>query len=263
MDKIKTIVLKEWAEVFKNRMVLFTVVFLPLIMTVIPLAILFSMRGESALQEAGGEMPAQMAAYCAPELSSGDCMQVFLVSQFMMMFMLVPLAIPASIASYSIVGEKTTRSLEPLLATPITTFELLAAKSLAAVIPAVVATYAAFGLFALGAWFMISTPTLFWAVMDARWLLAVFLVGPLMALLAVDVSIIVSSRVNDPRVAEQLSALLILPVIGFFMAQMAGMFVLNQGLVLAAAVVIILLDAFLGYLAVQLFQRETILTRWK
>ena len=31
--KIKTIVRKEWAEVFKNRMVLFTVAFLPLIMT--------------------------------------------------------------------------------------------------------------------------------------------------------------------------------------------------------------------------------------
>jgi ABC-2 type transport system ATP-binding protein len=36
--KIDVIVRKEWAEVFKNRMVLFTVAFLPLLMTAIPLA---------------------------------------------------------------------------------------------------------------------------------------------------------------------------------------------------------------------------------
>ena len=51
------------------------------------------------------------------------------------MFMLIPLFIPVNIAAYSIVGEKTTHSLEPLLATPISTGELLAGKNLASVIP--------------------------------------------------------------------------------------------------------------------------------
>ena len=37
MNKIRTIIRKEWAEVFKNRMVIFTVAFLPLLMTAIPL----------------------------------------------------------------------------------------------------------------------------------------------------------------------------------------------------------------------------------
>ena len=40
MDKINTIVRKEWAEVFRNRLVLFTVAFLPLILTALPLGIL-------------------------------------------------------------------------------------------------------------------------------------------------------------------------------------------------------------------------------
>ncbi len=46
MNKIKTIIKKEWAEVFKNRMVLFTIAFLPLLMTAIPLAIIYSTRGD-------------------------------------------------------------------------------------------------------------------------------------------------------------------------------------------------------------------------
>jgi ABC-2 type transport system permease protein len=266
MNKIKTIIQKEWAEVFKNRMVLFTVAFLPLIMTILPLGILFAIRGDTTIQEmqdVASDMPEQFNAFCPADLSGGECFQVYMVSQFMIMFMIVPLTIPATIASYSIVGEKTTRSLEPLLATPITTVELLVGKSLAAVIPAVVATYAAFGVFALGAWLLIPTPKLFWAVMDARWLLAVFLVGPLMALMAVNVSVMVSSRVNDPRVAEQLSMVVIIPVMAFFFGQLAGLFIINSRVVLVSALVLVVLDVVLVRLAVQLFQREAILTRWK
>ncbi len=57
MKNIKTIIRKEWAEIFKNRMVLFTISFLPLMMTAIPLGILFSMRGEIGMNQAIGDMP--------------------------------------------------------------------------------------------------------------------------------------------------------------------------------------------------------------
>lgn len=263
MKNIWTIIRKEWAEIFKNRMVLFTISFLPLVMTAIPLGIIFTMRGDMAMQDAMGSIPEEFNAFCPANLNSGDCFQVFLVSQFMIMFMLLPLAIPAAIASYSIVGEKTTRSLEPLLATPITTIELLLGKSLAAVIPAVIVTDIAFGIYALGAFILIPSRPVFLAMMDARWLLAIFLVGPLMAIMAVNFSIMISSRVNDPRVAEQLSMVVIIPVLGFFFGQIAGLFVINQQIILWSAFVLVILDAILVYLAVRLFQRETILTRWK
>jgi hypothetical protein len=45
MDKIKTIIDKEWAEVFKNKLVLFSVAFLPIILTALPLITVYSMRG--------------------------------------------------------------------------------------------------------------------------------------------------------------------------------------------------------------------------
>ena len=263
MDKIKTIIFKEWAEVFKNRFVLFTVAFLPLIMTAIPLGILFTMRGEASLEGVSSEMPEQFTALCRADLSGGECFQVYLVSQFMIMFMIIPLAIPATISSYSIVGEKTTHSLEPLLATPITTAELLIGKSLAAAIPAVLATWLGFAVFAAGAWILIPNKALFTAILDLRWLLAIFLVGPLMAIMAVNLSVMISSRVNDPRVAEQISMVVILPVLVAFFGQLAGLFLINRQLILATGGVLIVLDMIMVYLAVRLFQRETILTRWK
>lgn len=263
MKKIKIIIRKEWMEVFKNKMVLFTVIFLPLLLTVIPLVILGVMGEDAGLENMEAEMPQQFSAICPEGLGGGECFQVYMASQFMIMFMIMPLVIPATISSYSIVGEKTTRSLEPLLATPITTGELLVGKGLAAAIPAVLATYVAFALFGIGSLIMIENPVVLRALFDSRWLLAVFVVGPLLALSAVAVSVIVSSRVNDPRVAEQVSMVIIVPVLAVFFGQLAGLFLISRVLVVISAVVLAAVDALLLYLAVRLFQRETILTRWK
>ncbi len=267
MNKIKTIVRKEWAEVFKNRMVIFTVAFLPLLMTALPLGIIYGTRGTTTATEGnatGSGLPSGMTqSMCPKGLSGQDCFQVFLVSEFMMLFMLVPVAIPVTIAAYSIVGEKTTRSLEPLLATPITTMELLIGKCLAAVIPAVLATYAAFGVFILGSWILVANKMLLTALLDARWLIAIFLVGPLLAITAVTFSMMVSSRVNDPRVAEQVSMVVIVPVLAGFFGQVAGLFVLNKQIISIVAVVMLGLDVLLLYLTTRVFQREQILTRWK
>ena len=55
-----------------------------------------------------------------------------------------------SVAAYSVVGEKQARTLEPLLATPITTFELLSAKVLASLLPALALTALMFAVYVLG-----------------------------------------------------------------------------------------------------------------
>lgn len=263
MKKIQTIISKEWSEVFRNRMVLFTVAFLPLILTAIPLGIIYATGSSGDFAGGAGDMPEQFTALCPPELSGGDCFQVFLVSEFMIMFMIIPLAIPASISAYSIVGEKVNRSLEPLLATPITTTELLLGKSLSAIIPALAATWIGFSIFILGTWILISSQEVISYFLDGRWLIAIFIIGPLMALSSVTFSIIVSSRVNDPRVAEQVSMIIILPVLVAFFGQMAGILILNVRFMFASALVLALVDALLVYLSVRLFQRETIITRWK
>lgn len=262
MIKIKTIISKEWAEVFKNRFVLFTVAFLPLILTALPLGFLYA-TGSSGLGETTADMPPQFYQLCPEGLSGGECLQVYMVSQFMILFMMIPMAIPVTIAAYSIVGEKTTRSLEPLLATPITTVELLASKSLAAVIPAVLATWAGFLIFVLGSWFILRNPLMMRVILDPMWLIAVIVVGPLMAILAVNASVMVSSRVNDPRVAEQLSMVVILPVLAMFLGQISGLFFLNRQIILLIGGILLVVDTGMVYLAVRLFQREAILTRWK
>jgi ABC-2 type transport system permease protein len=263
MRKIKTIIRKEWAQVYKNRMVVFSIVFLPLLFTAIPLVMLGVTQGAGDTSIAASEIPAQFASVCPADMTGGECFQFYLISSFMLMFMMTPLIIPVNIAAFSIVGEKTTRSLEPLLATPITTLELLAGKNLAATIPAVGATWLGFALFVVGAAIVSSSRRLVGALLDPLWLIAVFVVGPLLTVLSVNVSIMVSSRVNDPRVAEQLSAVVILPLLLLFVGQLAGFLIINRAMVLVMAGLLVLLDAGLIVLAERTFQREAILTRWR
>lgn len=263
MNKIQTIVDKEWAEVFKNRIVLFTVAFLPLLFTALPLIIIYATRSATG-GEAGDvtDIPPQFFEVCG-DIPAGDCLQIFLINQFLLLFMMMPLIIPVSIAAYSIVGEKTTRSLEPLLATPISTVELLTGKSLAATIPAVLATWLGFGVFVIGVPLIGGKPVVLANIFSPVWLLAIFVAGPLMAVMAVNFAIIVSSRVTDPRVAEQTAAVIIVPLLGVLFGQLAGVIVLNLQFMTLAVGVLALVDVGLIYLGARLFQRETILTKWK
>jgi ABC-2 type transport system permease protein len=216
-----------------------------------------------SLGELSGPGAPSGAEVICQELSGAECGQYYLVSQFLLMFMLMPLAIPVTIAAYSIVGEKTTRTLEPVLATPITSFELLMGKALAAAIPAVVVTWLGFLIFAIGANILAVGPGVMEKILAPLWLLAIILIGPLLAIGSVSVAVMVSSRANDPRVAEQLSMLVIIPLLGLFFAQIAGLILVNETLILWMAFFLVVIDIGLMAFATQLFQRETILTRWK
>ena len=56
---------------------------------------------------------------------------------------------------------------------------------------------------------------------------------------------------------------IMLPVLGVFFGQMAGVILVNAQFMALAAGVLVLVDVGLVYLGVKLFQRETILTKWK
>ncbi|MBX3059219.1 MAG: ABC transporter permease subunit [Anaerolineae bacterium] len=264
MKKIRTIISKEWAEVFKNRLVLFSVIFLPLILTALPLATIWGMS----------RFPASTNTSVSPEemeffgdlcvgLSENECVMVYTLSLYTLLFMILPVMIPVTIAAYSIVGEKATRSLEPLLATPITDIELLTGKAIAAIVPAILATWLAYFVYAIGAVLMLGAELTLAYVFAPVWVLAIFVVGPLMTFLSVSIAIMVSARVTDPRVAEQLSGLVVLPIILLLVGQSVGWIVVSRDMIYLIGVIVLILDVVLGFITIKSFQRETILTRWK
>lgn len=264
MKHIRTIINKEWSEVFKNKIVLSVVLFMPILFALLPLVMLGVTSSTSMLditpEEAG--LPPEFTALCV-DMNAGECTQVYMLSQFMLFFVIMPLIIPTTIAAYSIVGEKTTRSLEPLLATPTSTTELLAGKCFAAVIPAVGATFVSFLIFNIGILILGISPKVHAYVLSPTWLVGILLLGPVLAIISAMFAIFVSSRVNDPRVAEQIASVMIVPFMGVFLASSFGAITLNVNSMIIGVIICAILAGVLLYLGTLIFDRENILTKWK
>lgn len=258
---IGTIISKEWLELRTQRSLLAGVIIPPILLSILPVVIMYVMRQTTDSDTA--DLGIVIADPTLAGLTMIELGQAVIGKQFSLMLLLMPVILSSIIASYSVVGEKTSRTLEPVLATPISTWELLIGKSLTALIPALLATWFSMLLFSCGTWLVSLSPAVRAAVLSPGWLLAMLLCAPSLALIAIGASVAISSRVNDPRTAQQISAVAIIPLMAIFFAQLAGLVVLSVPLALVIALVLALLAAAALWLAVLVFQRESILTRWK
>lgn len=185
-----------------------------------------------------------------------------LMDAFSLWFLIGAAIVPTAIASYSLVGEKMQKSLEPLLATPMTDGDILMGKTLSAVLIPVGALYAGSVIFMVLLDYF--THGLLGYYYYPNWHIgAILLAAPLAALLSVEVNVIISSRMTDVRSAQQTGALLMLPFIGLFLASELGFFALDDTniVILAGALAAISVATF--FVAKATFRREEILTRWK
>ena len=255
-----TILRREWMEIVRSRLLLSTILVPPVLLTVAPIALAGAV-GDRALP---AELVTQVLSQ-KPEWASftpGELAGAFAVQQFLVFFLLMPAYIPLSVATFSIIGEKQARSLEPVLAAPIRTVELLAGKAIAALMPGVLAGWVTYAVFvALAS--VVYGPALLGVVTHASWLAGVFVLGPAVGLSSVVAGVIVSARVNDPRVAQQIGGVIIVPIVGLVMVQATGTLLVGPlGYFLMALVVLVV--SLVGLrIGVRLFDREAILTRWR
>jgi len=259
VKKALVVLQKEWLELRLQRGLLVATLVLPPVITAFAVAGFFAV----------GKLTATTIGSAAPlppdfaSLSQFELGQAIVGRQFSTLFLLLPIFIPSVLASYAIVGEKRERTLEPVLATPIRTWELLLGKMLAALIPALAITILSASVFVIGIVAFAVSDRVREIIVTPGWVLAVLVDTPLLALIGVALIVVLSSRVNDPRTAQQISAVLVVPVLGLVFGQLAGVVVLGPGLALGIGVILALIAAVALWAATLLFQREVILTRWR
>jgi len=224
--RIQTLIRKEFLDLARNRAALVPVVLVTAMSLVLPfgIAILIPMLTGRGLGDDADLVKVSATGGIQAGLSNDARVQLFLFQQFLMLFLLTPITGAMALAAHAIVGEKQARTLEPLLATPITTFELLAAKVFGALI---------------------------------------LLVAPAAALVSLQAAILISSRVNDARTAQQFGVLIILPLTGILVAQFTGTIWLSAGTLALLGIGLLAFWILLTVISVALFDRESILTRWK
>src|SRR5437773_8769115 len=185
MRRIRTLITKEFLDLARNRTALLPVVIVTVLSLVLPFGIAVgvpAMTGHG-LGEDADLLRVSVAVGSGEALSSDARIQLFLFQQFLMLFLLTPITGAMALAAHAIVGEKQARTLEPLLATPITTFELLAAKVFGALIPTLGISMAGLVLY-FATVLIVAEPGVMTAMFSARTLLLVAVIGPLAALVS-------------------------------------------------------------------------------
>ena len=175
------------------------------------------------------------------------------------LFWIVTVALTATVAADSFVGEKERDTLEPLLATPIGNGQLFFGKLMTAVVPATLGAWWGTLILSAGVWNADNPYFPHFLLADMDWAVSTFIVVPLMAVLSAGVAALISTRVATYRAAYQLNGLIVLPIVALLVPQTMLLFFFTTAAVWVLVVFFGLLDAWLLLTAIHFFDRERLL----
>lgn len=234
--RIRAIAFKEMRDYRRNRFVVSTMSILPLIFIVLPIIDIFKL---------GADVPAS-------ELDD-------LIGAALLYLLLIPALVPATVAAYSVVGEREQGTLEPVLTTPMRKEEFLLGKALAVFVPTIVIAYTMFGVF-LAAVGLFAHQDAVTDVFTVSRILPQVLFTPLLAGWSIWAAIAISAKVGDVRVAQQLGSLVSLPPLAVASLMNFGVIQPTVGLALALGAALLVIDLGAWRLVSMLFDRERLIT---
>lgn len=267
MNPTRVLLQLEWWQIRRNRQVLPLFVIFPLIGLVLPSLLVFSagkmlqqlQSGENALLTALLGM-AQTLAQVA-EIDLLDAARQMLLRSSAAFFVLMPSIILPVTASFAVVGERQRRTLEPMLATPISDTAFCLGKLAATVVPAVLITWIAAAPGAVLAAVLVHAQHGVWMWPDGIWILGVLVLTPVLAVLVALCCLWVSIRARDPQSATQVSALVMMPVLLLVLGVAGPLMLMSAPAIGLAAGVVLLLDGVLLRLVLRSFRRTGLLGR--
>ncbi|ADO74002.1 ABC transporter permease subunit [Stigmatella aurantiaca] len=252
---------KDFLDLRKNVGLLLSMGVLPLVFVLVPIGVVWAYAARP-----DDPNLRVIAHYYNQDLLLGESAAMFLIDKTLTdwfgMFLVMPVFVPILISSQSVAGEKERRTLEPLLASPVTAAELVAGKSLASLVPAVGISWLAFAVFCVGvdvvAWPLVQGPLM----PNVLWTFGIFVLAPLFAFFGNGVAVLLSARVSEARTAQQLSALVVLPLVGLVGGQVAGWLNAGVGYYALQGLVVLVLDGVLLLASIRLLDRERLISRW-
>lgn len=266
---IWAVVWKDLTVVRRSPMVLLPMILVPILLQIvlpigIGLAALYApdqFTSDPQMQQFIAGSSAQLTAAYGDIGANGQMMILTLVYLFAPMYLIVPMMVSSVIAADSFVGERERKTLEALLYTPLSDNDLLLAKMLTGWLAAMAVSVASFVLYAIAvnAVGYQLVGRLFFP--NALWLVLVFWVTPAVAGLGLAATVLISSRVNTFQEAYQAGAIIVVPLVGLVLAQLAGVIFLSLAFAVGLGALVWLLDAILLGYGRRNFRREDLLAR--
>ena len=196
-------------------------------------------------------------------LTSDALKLLYLVYLYMFapFFLMIPIMTGSVVAADSFAGEKERKTLEALLHTPLSDFELYLSKWLSPLVAGVMVSLVSavlYGIVVNGVGLVAFGQMIFpnWA-----WIIMLIWLVPVVTGLSLGITVWVSSRVSTFMEAYQAGAFAVLPFVLLFVGQMAGVLYFDVIVTVIIGLVVWLIDAFLFWLGGKQFSRGAILSR--
>ena len=239
LSKSWVIARKDFKTFRRKKNVLYSLLIAPIMISILLSAVLMVKN-----------IPATTLSYLLPALS--------------FLYVILAGVVPTAIASYTIVGEKVEKTLEPLLAAPVTDGEILLGKGISAFLPSILAILGGSVLFMVLSDLATFKSFGYYFFPNLNTAITLFLMVPLAILMSVEWNVVVSGRVTDVRVAQQLGGLIVLPFAAIYVLGEINVVPLDvTSNLLIICGILALVDVLLFSIARETFQREEILTKWK
>ena len=260
---------KDWLEIKRNWQILTPIIIVPLIFSV-ALPLIIGLIGNmpdanvSNNQDFNVLIPnlpisvQNMLANMTPNMVAVYIMLVYL---FAPILLIVPVMVSSVIGSDSFAGERERKTIEALLATPISDSELLLGKILVCFIPAMAVTFVAYSVYMIMV--DVTTFSTFGMLLlpNVTWLIMMFGVTPVIALCGIGLTIMISSKVKGFKEAQQISIVLLMPIMGLIFAQIFGLIFLGPLMLIMLIGIFAAVDIAIYYVSIKIFQREEILAK--
>jgi ABC-type transport system involved in multi-copper enzyme maturation permease subunit len=230
--RIGAIYRKDWRELRRNKMIIATLIYLPLVLVI----------------------PPTIDILVVPAVSSQSN-----YAHILLYLLAIPILVPAQLAAFTVVAERQQGTLEPVLGTPIRREEFLLGKALALIGPAIAASFGVYAV-VIAIIELFAHPGVAGEFVQPQNILAQVIFTPLLAAWSIWVGMTISSRCADQRVAGQLSLVGTLPLMAITVLMAYGVIpsTLLVGVIGAAALLV--LDTLGWRMASLAFDRERMIT---
>jgi ABC-type transport system involved in multi-copper enzyme maturation permease subunit len=231
--RVRAIVRKELREYRRSGAIVVAMAILPVIFVIPPLIQIFA-------------LPA----------SASDVLQ----GADVLLYMLgIPALVPAALAAYAVSGERQQGTLEPVLTTPIRREELLLGKALAALIPSLAIAYIVYAAVILAVE-VLAARAVAQALVQLPEVLVQLVFTPLVAGVSIWIGMLISTRSNDPRTAQQLGTLAGLPTVAVAALMAYNVIHPTVGIAIGFGVLLVVLNATSWRLVAAALDPERLIT---
>lgn len=245
----KALIKKDLNEITSSKQIILPMAIVPIALTVIiPLGIIigvsFMGKDSGIIKQMGHlikNLPSVYKGYNPMQL----VIKIIMNYMFPSYFLIVPIMCSGILGASSFVGEKEHKTIETLLYTPISMEQLLKSKILGVFIPSCIITlisFIAFGIIINMGGFLYFGELIF---PDIKWLIIILWISPAVNLLSLTFTVLVSAKSKTFQEAQQISGILVLPVILLLVGQMTGVLIFNNYIIFAAGSILLILDYIL------------------